>query len=129
REMICQHLDAPFPAESPSRALPIPDFARAVFEEIATVLNLVFKTLSHVHGSLEEFNSSGGESKHMQENHSVVPALKVRPAISTLAIVYWHFDDAQSHPRRPKDQVEVPKRIELAEIVAIRSKLPIIFPG
>src|SRR6185437_4822269 len=68
---------------------------------------------------LYEFNFSHRLRHHLQEQHSVTPALDVGVPVGALAVADGKVDNLQVIFGGAEDQIEIAERVDLPEITAV----------
>src|SRR6266540_5512021 len=62
-----------------------------------------------------------GERHHTEQQPGMSPALNIGRAVGALTVPNGQVDDAQREPCRAEQQVEVPERVEVAEVGTVGS--------
>src|SRR4051812_25811876 len=70
-------------------------------------------------GGLHELDPARGKHTHLEEHPTVAPALDIGGSVGTLSIANRQLHDLESQLRGAEQEIEVAKRIEVAEVRAV----------
>src|SRR5437773_11340403 len=69
--------------------------------------------------NLDKLEALSRECDHFQQQPAVCPAVNICGAVGTLAISYRQISNLQIQSHSAKNQVEIAKRVEVAEVSTI----------